>query len=47
MIPHIPARYNPERLAWVKDMYNARAFTFDSLITQQYFTDAMTNVFKK
>ena len=47
MIPHIPARYNPERLAWVKDMYNARAFCFDSLITQQYFTDAMTNIFKK
>ena len=30
-----------------EDMYNARAFTFDSLITQQYFTDAMTNIFKK
>lgn len=47
MIPHIPAAYNLEKLQWVKDMYNARAFTFDSLITQQYFTDEMTKLFKR
>ncbi|MBQ0114042.1 MAG: phage DNA encapsidation protein [Bacteroidales bacterium] len=47
MIPHIPAKYNLEKIGWVNDMYFARAFNFNSLITQQYFVDEMTKIKKR
>lgn len=47
MIPHLPSPYNTEKMQWVRDMYNARAFNFNTFITQQYFVDNMKKVFKR
>lgn len=44
MIPYVDTFYSPERRIMVFDMYDARAFKFDSLITQSYFQDALKRI---
>lgn len=47
MLPYINAVYHPERRQIVFDMYDARAFKFDSLITQSYFQERLSLIRKK
>lgn len=47
MRPYINDIYHPERRQVIIDMYDARAFLFDSLITQSYFQDNLTQIRKK
>ena len=44
MLPYLNTFYNKERAQAIIDMYNARAFKFDTLITQSYFTDNMKKI---
>lgn len=47
MKPYINTFYSPERRQTVLDMYDARAFRFDSLITESYFTEELAKIRKK
>lgn len=44
---YVEAIYNPEARQMVIDMNDARAFKFDSLITQTYFTDELKKILMK
>lgn len=46
MIPYIDSYFNLERKTAIIDMFNARCFKFDSLITQAYFTEELSYVKK-
>ena len=46
MRPYIDTYYSNERRQVVLDMYDARAFKFNTLITQSYFHDSLTSIRK-
>lgn len=47
MKPYLGQMYSPERKQIVLDMYDAKAFFFDSLITQSYFENSMIKIRKR
>lgn len=46
MKPYLDDRYNPERRQIVIDMFDAKAFKFDTLITLSYFQDYLQKIRK-
>lgn len=46
MKPYVNTYYSRERRQIVLDMYDARAYRFDSLITQSYFTEELSKLRK-
>lgn len=46
MRPYIDTYYSNERRQVVLDMYDARVFKFNTLITQSYFQDSLTSIRK-
>lgn len=46
MKPYLDSRYNPERKQHVLDMFDAQAYTFDTLITLSYFQGDLQQIRK-
>ena len=46
MRPYIDTYYSNERKQVILDMYDARAFKFNTLVTQSYFQDSLTSIRK-
>ena len=46
MRPYIDTYYSNERRQVILDMYDARAFKFNTLVTQSYFQDSLTSIRK-
>lgn len=46
MRPYIGTYYSNERRQVILDMYDARAFMFNTLVTQSYFQDSLTSIRK-
>ena len=46
MRPYIDTYYSNERKQVIIDMYDARAFKFNTLVTQSYFQDSLTSIRK-
>lgn len=44
MLPYIDAYYSKERRQTIIDLFDARAFKFNTLITQAYFTDELKRI---
>lgn len=46
MRPYLDSKFNPESKQVIFDLYDAKAFKFDTLITMSYFTDALQKLRK-